>query len=112
MCLESDASGMRDKSLSLITERNKTHGSFGDNACVSQSLKAIMHSRTAGFHPVYREALDMIAVKISRILSGQSDFVDHWDDIMGYARLASEMAKRMSGAETDALKELEKRAAK
>ena len=32
----------------------------------------------------------MIALKLSRILSGQSNFKDHWDDIAGYAKLASE----------------------
>ena len=32
----------------------------------------------------------MIALKLSRILSGQSNFKDHWDDIAGYAKLGSE----------------------
>lgn len=41
-------------------------------------------------NPVHREALDMMACKISRILSGQSGFEDHWADIEGYARLARE----------------------
>jgi hypothetical protein len=31
----------------------------------------------------------MIALKLSRILSGKPDEQDHWDDIAGYARLAS-----------------------
>ena len=40
--------------------------------------------------PVQREAVDMICLKLSRIISGQSHFRDHWDDIAGYARLATE----------------------
>jgi hypothetical protein len=36
------------------------------------------------------EALDMIALKLSRILSGQANFKDHWDDIAGYAKLGAE----------------------
>jgi hypothetical protein len=43
--------------------------------------------------PVHREALDMIALKLSRILSGQANFKDHWDDIAGYAKLGSEACK-------------------
>ena len=29
----------------------------------------------------------MICTKISRILSGQHDFEDHWLDVAGYSRL-------------------------
>jgi len=36
----------------------------------------------------------MIALKLSRILSGQADFKDHWDDIAGYAKLASEVCTK------------------
>jgi hypothetical protein len=38
---------------------------------------------------VQKEALDMICSKISRILSGNPDFPDHWLDIEGYARLVN-----------------------
>lgn len=41
----------------------------------------------------HREALDMIACKLSRILSGQSNFHDHWLDISGYAELARKACK-------------------
>lgn len=32
----------------------------------------------------------MIAMKMSRILSGDKDYRDHWDDIMGYAQLGGQ----------------------
>ena len=35
-------------------------------------------------------ALDMIAVKISRILSGNPSHKDSWVDIAGYAKLISD----------------------
>jgi hypothetical protein len=35
------------------------------------------------------EALDMIAHKIGRILAGDPNHADHWDDIAGYARLVA-----------------------
>lgn len=78
----------------LLQEREKTHGSFADNAAISQQLKGIFeHSEHERSH-VQNEALDVIALKLSRILSGQADFKDHWDDIAGYARLVSETCKQ------------------
>jgi hypothetical protein len=38
---------------------------------------------------VQREALDYIAGKLSRILSGQPGHADHFRDIAGYAELAA-----------------------
>lgn len=74
----------------LLVEREKTHGSFKQNAEKSQQLKLIFHRYEGGMCMIHREALDMIALKISRILSGQANFKDHWDDIAGYAKLGSE----------------------
>jgi hypothetical protein len=75
----------------LLAERQTTHGDFATNALYSQHLKALMHSSPgwASMTDVQREALEMIALKLSRILSGQADYRDHWDDIAGYARLAA-----------------------
>lgn len=78
----------------LLEERGKTHGSFAHNAAISQSLKRMFRAEGFPEHDLHREALDMIAVKLSRILSGQADFKDHWDDISGYAKLASEICTK------------------
>jgi hypothetical protein len=40
--------------------------------------------------PVQREGLHMFLRKIGRILVGDPDFKDHWDDIGGYAKLVSD----------------------
>lgn len=73
----------------LLNERQKTHGDFTFNAMAAQKLKltfqSMYHDRLSY---VQAEALDMIASKISRILSGDPDFKDHWEDIVGYATLA------------------------
>src|SRR5689334_7025820 len=80
----------------LLQEREKTHGSFQNNDDISQRIKDIMHNPFGETrHPyvlcsVHKESLDMIALKLSRILSGQANYRDHWDDIAGYAKLASE----------------------
>ena len=77
----------------LLQEREKTHGSFETNAAISQELKELFRyprGVAVALKSVHCEALDMIALKLSRILSGQANFRDHWDDIAGYAKLASE----------------------
>ncbi len=84
----------------LLVERNKTHGSFAENAAYSQQIKRLFHAAPCwnGLHDVHKEALHMIALKLSRILSGQADFNDHWDDIVGYGKLASNACGRRFGA--------------
>ena len=67
------------------------HGEWPMTAYISRSLKDVMVSagnadlRT----PMEAEALDMIATKIARIVSGDSSCKEHWDDIAGYAELVS-----------------------
>jgi hypothetical protein len=75
----------------LIEERNETHGKFTDNARVAQLLKETLRDELgwSSLSAVQREAIDMIVLKISRILSGKAGELDHWDDIAGYAKLAA-----------------------
>lgn len=86
---------MADKET-LTGERHGTHGNFEDNARVSQTLKSYFRVEAArraarGQPPLsfrQMDALDMCAAKIGRIFAGDPDFVDHWDDIAGYAHIA------------------------
>lgn len=88
---------------SLLAERGKTHGDFADHAAVTQALKheieCAVIARTNRGQPLLtdgqREALDMIAHKIGRILAGDPDFADHWDDIAGYALLGRDSPKTL-----------------
>lgn len=76
----------------ILQKRETTHGDFAKNAQVSQDIKTIM--RAAGYlelDPVHIEALDMIALKISRIVSGKAEVADHWADVAGYAKLGEEI---------------------
>lgn len=74
----------------LLNEREKTHGSFTDNAIVAQHLKD--RFKVSPNYPKLtdkqRESLDMIATKLARILNGNPNEPDHWNDIAGYAKLA------------------------
>ena len=75
----------------LLSERAKTHGNFVDTAAVATNLKRMIrnHSISSRLHYMQIEALDMIALKIARILTGDADCVDHWEDIAGYAMLVT-----------------------
>ena len=93
---------MSEGTKALLDERNKTHGSFELNAHYSQGVKRLMN-RSVGWAAMpdcQKEALEMIALKMSRILSGQNNFKDHWDDIAGYATLVSETC-RTTGLNSD-----------
>lgn len=74
----------------LLSERQTTHGDFRDNAHNGQALRELFRSspRWSGMHEIHREALDQIAGKLGRILSGQATFADHWKDVSGYSTLA------------------------
>lgn len=90
--------GARDRKESishLLEERARTHGDFPANARISQELKAYF-TRQGGWEGltfVQREALHLIALKISRILSGKGSEADHWNDIAGYAKLCTVFAR-------------------
>lgn len=77
---------------SLLIERGKTHGDYAEHAGITQALKAVMHNTPgwAKLNDMQRETLDMNAHKVGRILAGNANFPDHWDDIAGYARLVSQ----------------------
>ena len=82
----------------LLLQRYKTHGNYSDHARCTQLLKQVIDDelsmRAERGQPSLSyeqlEALDMIVHKIGRIIAGQADFRDHWDDIAGYARLVAE----------------------
>lgn len=83
--------GKQTGAEALVTERGKTHGDWMRQAVIAQELKRVIADwDTAGIKPQQREALEMIAVKMSRILSGNPNEPDHWDDIAGYAVLGKQ----------------------
>jgi hypothetical protein len=74
----------------LLDERGRTHGDFRLHAEITQDLKSVIYGRIASTPtPTQREALEMILHKIGRIAAGDPNFVDHWDDIAGYAKLVA-----------------------
>ncbi len=88
---------MPDPTIDLVTERGGTHGKFSNSARASQRLKRIMREEMqarlernqAPLTAAQQESLEMIFLKIGRILSGDANHPDHWDDIAGYAKIAN-----------------------
>ena len=76
----------------LLAERGKTHGDYTVQANTAEDIRSLMMGKAGwgALQSAHRDALHMIAVKISRILSGNPDEPDHWRDIAGYATLAAE----------------------
>lgn len=77
--------------IDLLNERQKTHGTYQEVASIAQMFREIMRG-TDGWqrmNDAQREALDSMASKFGRIGSGDPHFRDHWDDVAGYATLAS-----------------------
>ena len=80
----------------MLAEREATHGDFTNHARITCALKEAMRDTDTfdKLDSVKREALDMIQHKIGRILAGNPNHADHWDDIAGYAQLAADRCGR------------------
>ena|SRR5712691_5369584 len=77
---------MDDKINEIIAHRQGTHGVFTENSATIQATKDLWRSTPnwSRLRPFQREALDMVAHKAGRILHGDPDFLDHWEDPIGY----------------------------
>ena len=76
----------------VLNERVRTHGDYNKTSYIAQKLKAVINQDEAILRiPVQqRESLDQICTKIARIISGDSNCKEHWEDIKGYAELVLE----------------------
>lgn len=75
----------------MLAGRETRYGRFEGHANISQTLKQDMQERSGWDNLVsdQREALEMIAHKIARILNGDPNYADNWIDIAGYATLVA-----------------------
>jgi len=87
---------MSDIDLTL-TERGSRYGDFENQSAITQSLKTVMRMTPnwERLDPDMREALEMIAHKVARILNGDPSYWDSWHDIAGYARLVEARLDRV-----------------
>lgn len=83
----------------ITAKRGSVYGPFLHNSIVAQNIKAAMRNipdpNNEGLKwealPVdVREALDLIALKVSRIVTGDPEYLDNFDDIGGYAKIVAD----------------------
>lgn len=72
-----------------LEERGKRYGEFHEHARICQRIKEAMAMEKGWerLQPDMKQALEVIADKIARILNGDPYYVDNWHDISGYATL-------------------------
>lgn len=90
----------------ITRQRGSVYGPFLHNAIVSQALKDAMRRipdpdnegrRFEDLPLDVREALDLIATKISRIICGDHEYLDNWDDIGGYSKIVADRIRTDHG---------------
>lgn len=74
-----------------LEERGSRYGDFEGHANITQDIKDIMRATPnwKDLRAAQKEALEMVAHKIGRILNGDPDYKDSWVDIEGYTHLIS-----------------------
>ena len=86
----------------MLAGREARYGSFQGHAEISQHLKGVIlqyqAKRGCDLDPDQREALDMIAHKIARIINGDPNYADNWVDIAGYATLVASRLEKEDNA--------------
>jgi hypothetical protein len=87
-----------------LAERGERYGAFTGHAHITQGIKGVMQTSPQWPNLTFdqKEALEMVAHKVGRILNGDPNYIDSWTDIIGYTRLvearllaAEEAAKKV-----------------
>lgn len=75
-----------------LQERGNKHGEYSERSRVSQNIKKAMLDSLNWemLTDEQKESLDMVAHKISRILTGDPNHHDHWFDCEGYMKLIAD----------------------
>ena len=96
--VQAEAEAKANEVDTLLDTRADQYGSFMQSAETAIKIKGAMHNaiarNDAHLFPDQILALDMIAVKLSRIVNGNAAHRDSWLDIAGYAKL---VADRLGG---------------
>jgi hypothetical protein len=90
-CPECDG-GQGVSTDSILDARAKTYGPFRDVSELTLTLVDAMNARREkdSLADDQSVALYMIQHKIARIITGDADHIDSWDDIAGYAKLVAD----------------------
>ena len=97
----------------ILAERAKTHGDYTEHALCTQDIMFILmsHRNWISLTADQKETLHMIAHKMGRVVTGNPNIADHWDDIAGYAKLSGDRVRKRL-AEEPAIEDTETRVMK
>lgn len=75
-----------------LADRGKVYGEFPGHAKITQDIKRAMTAspKWQALTDAQKEALEMVAHKIGRILNGDPNYHDSWHDIIGYTKLVAD----------------------
>jgi len=75
-----------------LQERGHRYGSFESHARITQRIKEAMidSPNWPNLDHDMKEALEMVAHKIGRILNGDPFYHDSWHDMIGYTKLVAD----------------------
>lgn len=87
--MEHDKTNYPSKVESILAKRGSVHGPFEAQAALATKLDRILsqNPRFGFLAEAVQHGLDMVCVKLSRIMSGDPHHYDHWRDIQGYLTL-------------------------
>ena len=78
----------------VLDEREETHGDFRDVSDVYYALQNALYQN--GFDKrEYIAVLDMLCMKMARIVSGDPTHEDHWIDLGGYSEIGRRIARHV-----------------
>lgn len=75
-----------------LAERGTRYGDFASHARITQRIKVAMADSPnwESLDHDMKEALEMVAHKVGRILNGDPGYHDSWHDIIGYTKLVAD----------------------
>lgn len=79
-----------------LQQRGNKYGAFDEHARITQNIKEAMVDSKNWPHlpPDMKEALEMVAHKVGRILNGDPNYHDSWHDIIGYVKLVADRLEK------------------
>lgn len=92
-----------NKLIAMIEQRAQTHGDFRNVSRVSQMLCDVLANEGVNWNkmpPYAKEGLEMIMHKAARTVSGSWAYLDHWQDIAGYATRVETIIQEEAGHRT------------
>ncbi|RTL05689.1 hypothetical protein EKK58_07290 [Candidatus Dependentiae bacterium] len=72
-----------------LNQRSSRYGTFEQNVKIVEGFKAVMEASPSYEYltPMHKEVLGMVFHKMSRMLSGDPNYIDNVHDIIGYSKI-------------------------